>query len=60
MTNKELQALLKQYPDDIEIGAIETDPDYYEQWEVVRAGGILEMHFGYMGQGKTQACLVIS
>ena len=61
MTNKELQELLKQYPDDMKIGSIVNDPDYPEEWEVDDGAGVMEMHFGYKGRNKSlEKCLVIN
>ena len=59
MTNKELQDLLKQYPDDMQIGCIETDPDSPFDFEVADATGIKVMNFGYNEIDTTQERLVI-
>lgn len=61
MTNKQLQDLLKQYPDDMPIGTIVDNPDAYAEWDVEEATGVNEMHFGFKNCEKTKPkCLVIN
>ena len=61
MTNRELQDLLKQYPDDMPIGSIQYDPDHPNDWEVIREVGVIELAFGYGNQPwPKERCLVIN
>lgn len=59
MTNRELQDLLKQYPDDMQIGCVEYDQDYPFDFVVSDATGIKVMHLGINECDSTHERIVI-
>ena len=59
MTNRELQDLLKQYPDDMQIGCVTYDPDWPFDYEVENATGIKVMSLGVNERESTHKRIVI-
>lgn len=60
MTNRELQDLLKQYPDDMQIGCVNYDSDYPFDFEVIDATEIKVMFLGFNNLNSAHERIVIN